>query len=138
MAHFAKIGLNNEVIEVVVIDTRDTMDASGNEVESIGVEFLRNLTGHQTWLKCSFNTYANTHSNGGTPFRKNFPGPGFTYNADIDGFVPLKPIDKMEYVLNTDTGRWDFADPEVHAFYYEENGLPRLENIGKLPPGYEE
>lgn len=137
MAHFAKIGLNNEVLEVVVVSNRNTMDYQGNEIESIGVAYLQNLTGHATWLKCSYWTYANTHSNGGTPFRKNFPGIGFTYNAEIDGFVPPKPEDQFEYRLDTDTGLWVHADPDVYNFYRDENGYPRVENLDKLPPGYE-
>jgi hypothetical protein len=136
MAHFAKIGLNNEVIEVVVVSNRDTMNYLGEEDENIGIEFLKNLTGHQTWLKCSYRTHANNHNNG-TPFRKNFPSAGYTYNAEIDGFVPPKPNDQFEYRLDADTGQWLHADPDVYSFYRDENGFVRLENIGKLPPGYE-
>lgn len=137
MAHFAKIGLNNEVLEVVVVSNRNTMNYQGVEEESIGVEFLKKLTGHETWLKCSYNTYENTHTLGGTPFRKNYPGPGYTYNAEIDGFVAPKPQDQFEYRLDTDKGIWVHADPDVYSFYRDENGNPRPENFNKLPPGYE-
>ena len=41
MAHFAKIGLNNIVTEVLVVANRETMDSTGVEHESIGVEFLK-------------------------------------------------------------------------------------------------
>jgi hypothetical protein len=55
MAHFAKIGLNNIVTEVLVVANRETMDAQGNEQESIGIEFLKTLTGHETWIQTSYN-----------------------------------------------------------------------------------
>jgi hypothetical protein len=42
MAHFAKIGLNNIVTDVLVVANRETMDSNGVEHESIGVEFLKN------------------------------------------------------------------------------------------------
>jgi hypothetical protein len=55
MAHFAKIGLNNIVTEVLVVANRETMDSNGVEHESIGVEFLKTLTGHETWIQTSYN-----------------------------------------------------------------------------------
>ena len=38
-------------------------------------------------------------------FRKNFPGRGFTYHADIDAFVAPKPY--PSWVLNNTTGIWE-------------------------------
>ena len=95
MAHFAKIGLNNIVTEVLVVANRETMDAQGNEQESIGVEFLKTLTGHETWIQTSYN--AN--------IRKNFAGIGYTYDAQRDAFIPPKPY--ASWILNEDTYNWD-------------------------------
>ena len=50
MAHFAKIGLNNMVTEVLVVANQEILDSNGVEQESIGVEFLKTLTGHATWI----------------------------------------------------------------------------------------
>ena len=42
MAHFAKIE-NNKVIQVAVVENAVIRDVSGDEQESLGVEFLRNI-----------------------------------------------------------------------------------------------
>jgi hypothetical protein len=44
MASFAKIGLNNKVIEVLSVNNEVLKDANGIEQESIGVDFLTKLT----------------------------------------------------------------------------------------------
>ena len=81
MAHFAKIGLDNIVTEVLVVANRETMDAQGNEQESIGIEFLKTLTGHNTWIQTSYNG----------SIRKNFAGIGYTYDSQRDAFISPKP-----------------------------------------------
>ena len=53
----------------------------------------------------SGNRQIKTHLDGGTPFRKNYAGIDFTYNADIDGFVP--PRRYASWQLNTTTGNWE-------------------------------
>ena len=54
MAHFAEIDSNNIVIRVIVIDNSDTLDAQGNESESIGSQFCTDLFGGE-WIKTSYN-----------------------------------------------------------------------------------
>jgi hypothetical protein len=107
MAHFAKIGLDNKVIDVVVIDTRDNMNAAGVEDENIGIEFLRNLTGHQTWKQTSYNTGQGIHVGGKVAFRKNFAGIGYTYDSEKDAFIPPKPWNCVSWVYNEDKGLWE-------------------------------
>jgi hypothetical protein len=80
MAHFAKIDENNVVTQVVVVDNKDTADANGVEKEHIGAAYLESLLGG-TWKQTSY------HGN----IRKNYAGIGYTYDADIDAFVPPKP-----------------------------------------------
>ena len=111
MAHFAKIGLDNQVTQVLVVRTIDTMTEGGIEKEEIGVDHLTSLTGHSTWKKCSFNTRENVHLEGGTPFRANYPGIGWFYDSTNDIFYPPRPIDKdgdscASWTLNTTTGVW--------------------------------
>jgi hypothetical protein len=93
MAHFAELGENNVVLRVIVVDNKDTSDANGVEVESIGAEFCRNLLGG-TWKKTSYN--AN--------IRKNYAGIGYTYDSERDAFIPPKPY--ASWVLDEDTCRW--------------------------------
>ena len=91
MAHFAKIGLNNIVTEVLVVANRETMDAQGVEHESIGVEFLKTLTGHATWVQTSYNGN----------IRKNYAGVGYTYDSQRDAFIPPKPYPSWTLVEET-------------------------------------
>ena len=91
MAHFAKIGLNNIVTDVLVVANRETMDAQGNEKESIGVEFLKTLTGHETWIQTSYNGN----------FRKNHAGIGYTYDSGRDAFIPPQPYPSWTLVEAT-------------------------------------
>lgn len=91
MAHFAKIGLNNIVTDVLVVANRETMDSNGVEHESIGVEFLKTLTGHETWIQTSYNGN----------IRKNYAGIGYTYDSQRDAFIPPKPYPSWTLVEET-------------------------------------
>ena len=91
MAHFAKIGLNNIITDVLVVANRETMDSNGVEHESIGVEFLKNLTGHETWIQTSYNGN----------IRKNYAGVGYTYDSQRDAFIPPKPYPSWTLVEET-------------------------------------
>ena len=91
MAHFAKIGLNNIVTDVLVVANRETMDSNGVEHESIGVEFLKNLTGHETWIQTSYNGN----------IRKNYAGVGYTYDSQRDAFIPPQPYPSWTLVEET-------------------------------------
>ena len=95
MASFAKIGLNNKVIEVLSVNNEVLKDANGIEQESIGIDFLTKLTDYPLWKQTSYN--AN--------FRKNFAGIGMTYDEDRDAFIPKKPFNS--WVLNEDTCLWE-------------------------------
>lgn len=80
MAHFAEIGLNNTVLQVIVVHNNELLDENGQEVEAKGIEFCRNLFGG-TWLQTSYNGN----------FRKHYAGVGYTYNAVRDAFIPPQP-----------------------------------------------
>ena len=110
MAHFAKLGLDNIVTAVVAMDTIDTMTRGGIEKEEIGLAHLVKHHGHDLWKKCSYNTYAGVHKEGGTPFRANYPGIGWYYNSEHDIFHPARP--HASWTLNTTTGHWDAPIPE--------------------------
>ena len=95
MAHFAKIGLNNIVTDVLVVANRETMDSNGIEHESIGVAFLKVLTGHETWIQTSYNGN----------IRKNYAGIGYTYDSQRDAFIEPKPY--PSWLLNEKTCLWN-------------------------------
>jgi hypothetical protein len=100
MAHFAKLGIGNivEKVEVVSNDIATT--------EQAGVDFLNNLYNtRDVWKQTSYNTYGGVHLLGGTPFRKNFAGVGYTYDQTRDAFIEPKPY--PSWTLNETTCLWD-------------------------------
>ena len=100
MAHYAFLDENNIVTEVIV---------GKNEGED-GVDWEQwygEFRG-QTCRRTSYNTVGNVHTNGGTPFRKNYAGIGYTYRSDIDAFVPPKPF--PSWTLNSDA-QWEAPTP---------------------------
>ena len=105
MASFAKIGLNNKVIEVLSVVNEVLHDSNGVEQESIGIDFLTKLTGWAIWKQTSYNTHGGVHSSGGTPLRKNHAGIGMTYDENRDAFIPKKPFNS--WILNEQTCLWE-------------------------------
>lgn len=98
MAHFAEIDENNIVLRVLVV---------ADEQENRGQEFLSEELGlGGTWLKTSYNTQGGVHLLGGTPYRKNYAGIGFTYDSQRDAFIPPKPT-TGEWILNEETCLWE-------------------------------
>jgi hypothetical protein len=106
MAHFAKIGLNGKVIAVLTLNNSDMLNASGVEDESVGQEYLErhNNWAAQLWIQTSFNTQNGQHKNGGTPFRGNYAGIGYTWDEDNNIFLPKKPY--ASWVKDVATASW--------------------------------
>ena len=117
MASFAKIGLNNKVIEVQSVVNEVLHDSNGVEQENIGIDFLSKLTGWSIWKQTSYNTRGGVHKLGGTPFRKNHAGIGYTYDEDRDAFIAPKPY--PSWILNEETCQWDapVALPDTENSY---------------------
>jgi hypothetical protein len=121
MAHFAKLGINSKVIGVEVVADADCKNADGNEDESVGIQFLERIHGWPLWKRTSYNTTANVHTKGGTPFRKNYAAIGYTYDEDNDIFWPPKPYDS--WVKDIPNAKWkspigDKPVPESDEFLY--------------------
>ena len=105
MATFAKLGLNNKVIEILSVHNNELKDSNGVEQEVNGIDFLTKLTGWSIWKQTSYNTYGGVHKLGGTPLRKNHAGIGYTYDEDRDAFIPKKPY--ASWILNEETCHWE-------------------------------
>jgi len=105
MASFAKIGLNNKVIEVQSVVNEVLHDSNGVEQEVNGIDFLTKLTGWSIWVQTSYNTAGGVHTLGGTPLRKNHAGIGYTYDESRDAFYQPKPY--ASWLLNETTCRWE-------------------------------
>ena len=107
MAHFAKLDENNVVTFVTVGRQED----DGKEAE------LTARTG-DVYKQTSYNTRGGVHydpetgepsANQSKALRLNYAGIGFTYDEEIDGFIPPKPYDS--WVLDTTTGLWKAPIP---------------------------
>lgn len=103
MGHYAKV-VSGEVVQVIVAepDFFDTfVDSSPGE-----------------WIQTSYNTRGGVHyqANSQEPsadqskaLRKNYAGLGFSYNRELDAFVPPKPY--ASWVLNEESCLWEAPTP---------------------------
>tara|TARA_B110000285_G_C14525232_1_gene338368 strand:+ start:60 stop:461 length:402 start_codon:yes stop_codon:yes gene_type:complete len=128
MAHYAKLDENNIVLEVLVIDDADET-AKGSE--SGTSDWLTDLFGGTKWVKTSYNTWANTHALGGTPFRKNYACIGYTYDSTRDAFYAPQPY--ASWTLNDTTCLYDppIAYLEnAHLFKWDEDAYQADNSTG--------
>jgi hypothetical protein len=98
MAHFVKLNEENIVTQAIVVDNKDILDENGQESEQKGIEFCANLLGGR-WIQTSYN--AN--------FRKNYAGERYSYNQDLDAFIPPKPYNS--WILDETTYKWIAPTP---------------------------
>lgn len=110
MAHYALIDENNKVVNVIVgIDEAELIE--GKSPEEWYGEF------HQMrCLRTSYNTVNGKHYSHETgkwsksrQFRGNFAGVGFTYNEQLDAFLPPKTFES--WVLNEEEYMWEAPIP---------------------------
>jgi len=113
MARFAKLGPDNEVESVQVVDDNELKDDDGALQDFIGVQFLTRTTQHENWVR----TYKDASQ------RKNYAVVGGTYDVRRDAFIPIKPYNS--WVLNEDTCTWtapiEYPDDEKFYVWDEEN-----------------
>ena len=138
MAHFAKLGANGKVIQVLTLNNGDMLNADGVEDESVGQQYLEthNNWPAQMWIQTSYNTSGNKHNSGDNSkaFRGNYAGIGYTWDEDDQIFWPKKPY--ASWVKNTTTANWDSPigdapeltaeqqsqnDANTHMWYYKWN-----------------
>ena len=106
MAHFAKLGSNSKVIQVLTLNNGDMLNADGVEDETVGQQYLErhNNWPAQMWIQTSYNTSGGTHRLGGTALRGNYAGIGYTWDEDNNIFYPKKPY--PSWVLDVPTASW--------------------------------
>ena len=102
MAYFAELDENNIVLRVIAVSDKDEAD---------GENFCNRLLGGR-WKQTSYNTRGNVHYDPVTnlpddkpAFRKNYAGIGYSYNEQLDAFIPPKPY--FSWSLNQTTGLWE-------------------------------
>jgi hypothetical protein len=97
MAHYAFIDSNNIVTDVI---TGKNEGEDGIDWEQWYGDFRG-----QTCKRTSYNTMGGVHSNGGTPYRKNYAGIGYTYDEAKDAFYSPKPF--PSWILNETSCLWE-------------------------------
>ena len=115
MAHYAFLDMANVVTEVIV--GKDEGDTNTNwELQYQDVR-------KQVCKRTSYNTQGGVHSEGGTPFRKNYAGIGYTYDFGRDAFIPPKPF--PSWLLDESSCTWkspvDYPDDGDRYKWDEEN-----------------
>ena len=107
MAYFAKLNNSNVVTAVHAVENSITT-TGGSEDPQKGIDFLKTLyNDSNTWIQTSFN---------GT-IRKNYAGPGCTYDYSRDAFIPPKLF--ASWTLNESTCQWEapVTYPDDGKFY---------------------
>ena len=108
MAHFAKLGANSKVIQVLTMDNDKMLNADGVEDETVGQQWLEqhNNWPAQMWIQTSYNTYQNKHKSGDNSkaFRGNYAGIGMEWDEDNNIFWHKKPY--ASWVKDTATATW--------------------------------
>lgn len=97
MAHYAFINNDNIVTEVIVGKNEGE---DGTDWEQWYGEFRG-----QPCKRTSYNTYGGQHSDGGTPYRKNYAGIGYKYDSALDAFYAPQPY--PSWILDEDTCVWE-------------------------------
>ena len=122
MAHFAKLGANGKVIQVLTLDNKDMLNADGVEDEAVGQQYLElhNNWPAQMWIQTSYNTSGNKHSSGddSKAFRGNYAGIGYEWDEDNQIFWPKKPF--ASWVKNTTDARWQSPIGDAPALTAEQ------------------
>ena len=97
MAHYALLNHNNVVTEVV---TGKDEDSVAYNIELVYQDMFK-----QICKRTSYNTVGGVHKNGGIPFRKNYAGIGYFYDAARDAFIPPQPFNS--WTLNETSCLWE-------------------------------
>ncbi len=133
MAHYSFINKENIVVEVITGKDEDDLETLPEGFES-WEEYYETKRDGLTCLRTSYNTLANEHLDGGTPFRGNFAGIGHSYDPENDVFIPEQPY--PSWILDETVWGWkaplDYPDdanvdmdtslPQKGYEWDEENG----------------
>jgi len=111
MAYYAELDHQNIVIRVI---------PGWDESVKSGMEQILLFETGNIWKRTSYNTQGGQHPEG-RPFRKNFAGIGYTYDAQRDAFIPPQPSEFC--TLNENTCRWVFPQPFPSWTLNQETGL---------------
>ena len=128
MANYAKLDINNLVIDVNTIDNDHETQLGEEGIVSWLNENFNNegIAGGVTWKKTSYNTYGGKYYVEGVlgpdqskAFRKNFASRGFTYDSSRDAFIEPKSPKYPSWILNEETCPYEppVAYPDDGKYY---------------------
>ena len=100
MNTYALIDSNNFVSQVIVLPEDQLHRAEEFIAADLGIPGI--------WLACSVNSWRGKNRDGtpGKAFRKNYPKPGWYYDAATDSFLEPKPTQYPSWILDADGGFW--------------------------------
>ena len=107
MAHYAFIK-DNIVTEVITGREEDDTESLPEGFDSWEAYYLTKRSDQDACKRTSYNTYANTHNNGGIAFRGNYAGIGHTYDSVNDVFYIEQPY--ASWTISEDTN-WLWQAP---------------------------
>jgi len=81
MAYFAQIHTDGTVLQVISVSNSDAPDPAPTNSEPLGQAFIASLGLNGEWRQTSYNGN----------FRKQYAGPGYTYDPDDDVFIAPQP-----------------------------------------------
>lgn len=105
MAHYAYLDENNIVTEVITGKDENDLETLPENFDD-WEHFYSDFRG-QACKRTSYNTLGNEHLNGGSAFRGNYAGLGYTYDTENDVFIPPKPFNS--WILDENT--WLYKPP---------------------------
>ena len=120
-------GLSLPIEEVAAVDAQ--IQVKLEELHALPPEVIDNTVYWEGYYgkgglcrRTSYNTIGGVHQNGGTPFRKNYAGVGYTYDPVRDAFYSPQPFES--WTLNEDTCLWEcpVEKPEGEYWWKEDTG----------------
>jgi hypothetical protein len=98
MAYFAQLDNQGVVLRVIAVSNDDAPDPAPSNSEPLGQAFIASLGLDGEWRQTSYNGN----------FRKQYCGPGFTYDPVADVFISPQPY--PSWTLNA-AHDWDAPTP---------------------------
>ena len=111
MAHFAQLDENNDVVDVINLDTMEMVSRDTNaEVESMGLIKLQSMFGSDTkWVQTHY----------GSSIRSKFASIGDKYDESKDCFISPKPY--PSWTFSDTTLNWEAPETKPDDIV-DENG----------------
>ncbi len=131
MARFVELNSDNVALRAIMVDDWNITDDQGNQIESIGINYLKNLYGQDTIWKQTIPRVIELPT-GNIIILGN---PGYTYDSERDVFIPPKPF--PSWTLNETTFLWESPTPyptdvgtseNPKSYWWDEETLSWIKN----------